>query len=203
MASDSLFRSMMRTSAPGAVIVIRFLAGGVFFIEGLKKFLFVEQWGAGRFARIGIPVPAFTGPFVGVVEVVCGVLLLLGLLTRVGAIVLLINISVAIASTKIPDPDQERVLRDGGPGADGLLHAHEPGLPGNSRGREMVAGFGIVEQAAPAARGRAGASRRVTRIAPRPNTSRTASLSSLTLPNADNGRRLWPRREPCRASRAG
>ena len=102
MESDSLFHRMMRTSAPGAVIVIRFLAGGVFFTEGVKKFLFAEQWGAGRFARIGIPWPAFTGPFVGAVEVVFGLLLLLGLLTRLGAIVLLINISVAIATTKIP-----------------------------------------------------------------------------------------------------
>jgi putative oxidoreductase len=102
MASDSLFGKMTRTSAPGAVIVIRFLAGGVFFTEGLKKFLFAEQWGAGRFARIGIPVPAFTGPFVGTVEIVCGLLLLLGLMTRLSAIVLLINISVAIATTKIP-----------------------------------------------------------------------------------------------------
>jgi uncharacterized membrane protein YphA (DoxX/SURF4 family) len=102
MENDSLFSRMMRTSAPGAVIWIRFLTGGVFFIEGLKKFLFAGQWGAGRFARIGIPLPAFTGPFVGGVEIVCGLLLLLGLLTRLGAIVLLINISVAIATTKIP-----------------------------------------------------------------------------------------------------
>ena len=92
----------MRTDAPAAVIVIRFLAGGVFLIEGAKKFLFVAQWGAGRFARIGIPGPEFTGPFVGTVEIVCGALLLLGLLTRLGAVVLLINISVAIATTKIP-----------------------------------------------------------------------------------------------------
>jgi len=93
---------MMRTSVPAAVVVIRFLAGGVFFTEGVKKFLFVEPWGAGRFARIGIPLPQFAAPFVGGVEIVCGALLLLGLLTRLGAILLLINISVAIATTKIP-----------------------------------------------------------------------------------------------------
>ncbi len=102
MENNALFGRMMRTNAPRTVIAIRFLAGGVFFIEGLKKFLFAGQWGAGRFARIGIPFPAFTGPFVGCVEVVCGLLLLLGLLTRLGALVLLINISVAIATTKIP-----------------------------------------------------------------------------------------------------
>jgi len=90
------------TSAPAATVLIRFLAGGVFFVEGLKKFLFAAQWGAGRFAKIGIPFPELTGPFVGVVEIVCGALLLLGLLTRLGALLLLIDISVAIATTKVP-----------------------------------------------------------------------------------------------------
>jgi uncharacterized membrane protein YphA (DoxX/SURF4 family) len=78
------------------------MVGGVFFLEGIKKFLFVEQWGAGRFARIGIPAPAFTGPFVGVVEIICGLLTIAGLLTRVASIPLLIDIGVAIATTKIP-----------------------------------------------------------------------------------------------------
>jgi uncharacterized membrane protein YphA (DoxX/SURF4 family) len=98
----SMAARLLRSEAPAAAIVIRFLAGGVFFIEGIKKFLFVEQWGAGRFTRIGIPFPGFTAPFVGTVEIVCGLLLLFGLLTRFGAILLLINISVAIATTKIP-----------------------------------------------------------------------------------------------------
>ncbi len=90
------------TNAPAATLLIRFLAGGVFFLEGVKKFLFAAQWGTGRFAKIGIPLPEFTGPFVGVVEIVWGLLLLLGLLTRLGAILLLIDISVAIATTKVP-----------------------------------------------------------------------------------------------------
>jgi uncharacterized membrane protein YphA (DoxX/SURF4 family) len=76
--------------------------GGVFLAEGIQKFLYPEALGAGRFARIGIPMPDIMGPFVGVVEIVCGVLLLLGLLTRLAAIPLLINISVAILSTKVP-----------------------------------------------------------------------------------------------------
>jgi len=42
------------------------------------------------------------GPFVGVVETVCGTLILLGLLTRMAAIPLIINMLVAILSTKIP-----------------------------------------------------------------------------------------------------
>ncbi|MCE5276487.1 MAG: DoxX family protein [Planctomycetaceae bacterium] len=95
-------RKLLQTRAQAAVLVIRLLAGGVFFAEGLKKFLFVDQWGAGRFAHIGIPFPQVMGPFVGVVEVVCGLLLLIGLLVRPCALLLLINITVAIATTKIP-----------------------------------------------------------------------------------------------------
>jgi putative oxidoreductase len=92
----------LRGHAPAAVILIRFLAGGVFFAEGVKKFLFPAQWGAGRFTHIGIPWPETLGPFVGGVEVVCGMLLIWGLFTRLASIPLLIDISVAILTTKIP-----------------------------------------------------------------------------------------------------
>jgi uncharacterized membrane protein YphA (DoxX/SURF4 family) len=98
----SVLARLVRTQAPAAVLVIRLLAGGVFFAEGIKKFLFAEQWGAGRFAHLGIPWPHFTGPFVGGVEIVAGLLLIFGLLTRPAALALLINIAVAIATTKVP-----------------------------------------------------------------------------------------------------
>ena len=95
-------QQIMAAGGPRAILFIRLMVGGVFFLEGIKKFLFTEQWGAGRFARIGIPAPGILGPFVGVVEIVCGFLILIGLLTRVASIPLIVNISVAIASTKIP-----------------------------------------------------------------------------------------------------
>ena len=98
----NFFGKLLRTNVPSAVLVVRFLVGGVFLLEGMKKFLFVEQWGAGRFARIGIPSPQILGPFVGTVEIVCGLLLLAGLLTRIASIFLIVDISVATASTKIP-----------------------------------------------------------------------------------------------------
>jgi uncharacterized membrane protein YphA (DoxX/SURF4 family) len=71
-------------------------------VECDEKFLVPDALGAGRFARIGIPAPEFFGPFVGVVETACGGLVLLGLGTRLAAVPLLINISVAILSTKVP-----------------------------------------------------------------------------------------------------
>ena len=88
--------------ASSAILAIRLMAGGVFFLEGIKKFLFVEQWGAGRFTRIGIPAPHLMGPFVGAVEIVCGLLVLIGLRTSLAAIPLLAVICTAIATTKIP-----------------------------------------------------------------------------------------------------
>jgi putative oxidoreductase len=91
-----------RSSAPAAVILIRVMVGWVFLSEGIQKFLFPAALGAGRFAKIGIPDPQFFGPFVGVVEVVCGTLLITGLLTRLASIPLLIDILVAIATTKVP-----------------------------------------------------------------------------------------------------
>ncbi len=85
-----------------ANLVVRLLVGLVFLPEGVKKFIFPEQWGAGRFARIGIPAPAAMAYFVGAVEIVCGTLLLVGLLTRLATLPLLVDILVAIATTKIP-----------------------------------------------------------------------------------------------------
>lgn len=98
----TLYRKLAATRAPAAVILIRILVGWVFLSEGIQKFLDPAGLGAGRFEKIGIPATDFFGPFVGVCEIVGGALLLIGLLTRLAAIVLLINISVAIISTKIP-----------------------------------------------------------------------------------------------------
>jgi len=100
----SLLRSggedLQRT--PAAQLLVRVMVGSVFLAEGIQKFLFADALGAGRFAKIGIPAPEIMGPFVGIVEVVCGALLIAGLLTRLAAVPLAIDILVAIATTKIP-----------------------------------------------------------------------------------------------------
>lgn len=97
-----MLAKLTRTSAPAAVILVRLAVGWIFLSEGLQKFLYPDLLGAGRFARIGIPAPHLLGPFVGGVEVVCGALVLVGLFTRVASLLLLVTISVAILSTKIP-----------------------------------------------------------------------------------------------------
>jgi len=93
---------LLKTNAPHATILIRLLVGAVFLSEGIQKFLFPAALGVGRFVKIGIPAPQFFAPLVGVVEIVCGTLLIIGFITRLAAIPLLIDISVAIATTKIP-----------------------------------------------------------------------------------------------------
>ncbi len=93
---------LLETTAPPSVILIRIMVGAVFLSEGIQKFLYPSDLGAGRFAKIGIPAPEMMGPFVGGVEVVCGTLVLLGLLTRLAVIPLIITMCVAILSTKIP-----------------------------------------------------------------------------------------------------
>ena len=82
--------------------IVRVLVGVVFLSEGIQKFLFPAALGVGRFERIGIPIPHVTAPFVGIVEIGCGALLAVGFLTRLAAVLLLIDIVVAIATTKIP-----------------------------------------------------------------------------------------------------
>ena len=93
---------ILSTNAPSSIILVRFLIALVFAGEGIQKFLFPQALGTGRFIKIGIPAPEIMAPFVGVVEIAGGLLILFGLFTRFAAIALTINISVAIITTKIP-----------------------------------------------------------------------------------------------------
>jgi len=95
--------SPLATSAPGWSILIRLLVGLVVFLpEGIQKLTFPDLLGAGRFAHIGIPYPDLMGSFVGLVEIVCGALIIVGLFTRLAAIPLMVIMLVAIVSTKAP-----------------------------------------------------------------------------------------------------
>lgn len=97
---------MNRLLAPAlyakSVVLIRLSVGLIFFTQGILKYL-DPRMGVLRFARIGFPHPAFTAHFVGAFEIVCGLLVLIGLLTRPAGAVLLIVILTAISTTKIPE----------------------------------------------------------------------------------------------------
>jgi len=105
--------SINRTNAPAPVALIRFAVGLVFLTEGPLKFLYPDKLGTGRFLKIGIPVAQFMGPFVGGIEIVCGGFLILGLLTRLAAIPLIIDISTAISGLLMPIRDQSNTVRKG------------------------------------------------------------------------------------------
>jgi putative oxidoreductase len=99
---------IMSTHITAAVILIRVMVGAVFVSEGIQKFLYPAEVGAGRFARIGIPSPEIVAPVVGSFEIACGALVLFGLATRVAVIPLIVIMLTAIATTKVP------ILRDQG-----------------------------------------------------------------------------------------
>ena len=85
-----------------SIILIRLAVGLIFLTQGILKYI-DPNMGVLRFTKIGFPHPYFTAHFVGTFEIVCGLFVLLGLWTRLAAIPLLIVISTAIATTKIPE----------------------------------------------------------------------------------------------------
>jgi putative oxidoreductase len=90
------------THAPAGTFLIRLAVGLIFFTQGILKYT-DPNMGVARFTRIGFPHPYLTAHFVGIFEIVCGLLVLIGLWTRLSAIPLLIVITTAIATTKIPE----------------------------------------------------------------------------------------------------
>lgn len=95
-----MVNKIIQTDNAKTTVLIRLMVGAVFLSEGIQKFLFPDVLGAGRFAKIGLPSPEFLGSFVGTFEIVCGVLILIGLITRLASIPLIIIMLVAIATTK-------------------------------------------------------------------------------------------------------
>jgi putative oxidoreductase len=85
---------------PRSTVLIRCMAGGVFLSEGILKFVYANQ-GVGRFTKLGFPAPEQTADFVTLLEIVGGALLIAGLLTRLIAIPFVIEMIVAMLSTKV------------------------------------------------------------------------------------------------------
>jgi putative oxidoreductase len=95
-----MLRRVIHTDNDKQTIIIRFLVGCVFLSEGIQKILFAKTLGSGRFETIGLPAPEILGPFVAMVEICGGFLLLIGLCTRLVSVPLIVVILVAIATTK-------------------------------------------------------------------------------------------------------
>jgi putative oxidoreductase len=87
---------------PRSLLLVRIAVGLIFLTQGILKYI-DPNMGVMRFSRIGFPHPYFTAHFVGAFEVLCGFLVILGLWTRLASIPLLIVITTAIATTKVPE----------------------------------------------------------------------------------------------------
>lgn len=83
-------------------LIPRLIVGLVFLSEGIQKFLFPDLVGAGRFTKIGFENAEFLATFVATFEIICGIMLLLGLITRLSSLPLLFIMATAIVTTKIP-----------------------------------------------------------------------------------------------------
>ena len=97
-----LSSSIFNTDNNNSAILIRLTVGLIFLTEGIQKYLFPELLGTGRFTTIGFSNPAFWAYFTGTFEIICGTLIILGLITRVASIPLIIIMITAFISTKIP-----------------------------------------------------------------------------------------------------
>jgi uncharacterized membrane protein YphA (DoxX/SURF4 family) len=84
-------------------LLCRLAVGLIFLSEGLQKYLFPSTLGTGRFEEIGFSHPSFWAYFTGTFEIGCGILILIGLLTRLAAIPLLIIMIVSFITTKYPE----------------------------------------------------------------------------------------------------
>jgi uncharacterized membrane protein YphA (DoxX/SURF4 family) len=98
----SFFHSLFKEHTNGhpANIIIRIIVGTVFLSEGLIKFLFANQ-GIGRFTKIGLPYPEHMANFIGGLEIIGGICIILGLFTRFFSLIFIIQMIVAILSTKV------------------------------------------------------------------------------------------------------
>jgi putative oxidoreductase len=94
--------SFSQPRGPASILLIRLAVGLIFLTQGILKYI-DPNMGVVRFTRIGFPHPYFTAHFVASFEIVCGICVLLGLWTRVAAVPLLVVITTAIATTKVPE----------------------------------------------------------------------------------------------------
>ncbi|MDP7732977.1 DoxX family protein [Mycobacterium sp. TY813] len=81
---------------------MRLYVGLIFACEGILKFLRPESLGPGRFDKAGIPASALLANLDGILEISCGILLLVGLVTRLAAVPMIVNMAGALLITKAP-----------------------------------------------------------------------------------------------------
>ena len=93
---------MTSVKASGAIVLIRFYVGLIFVGEGVLKFLRPDALGPGRFIKSGIPAGEFFAYLDGAFEIGCGLLILVGLFTRLATIPMIVDMIGALTITKVP-----------------------------------------------------------------------------------------------------
>jgi putative oxidoreductase len=83
-------------------LAARFAVGWIFVESGWGKLHNLEKV-TDFFRSLGIPAPQIQAPFAAGTELVCGALILIGLLTRLASIPLIVVMTVAIATAKKDD----------------------------------------------------------------------------------------------------
>lgn len=95
------WRSILRTDAPAAVMLVRLAVGFTFMVAGSSKLRDLSST-SGFFEGIGFPAPAELAAMVGTFELLGGLLVLVGLFTRIAVLPLIAIMVMAILSTKVP-----------------------------------------------------------------------------------------------------
>lgn len=95
------WNNFIKTDTDRATILIRFIVGYVFIMEGIQKFVYSDTIGVGRFIKIGIPYAEIMAPLVGVFEIIFGSFILVGFVTRIAAIPQIIIMLTALTTTKL------------------------------------------------------------------------------------------------------
>jgi len=99
---NDLKKQILGTIDDNKIIIARVIVGMIFISEGLQKYLIVTMWGPAFFEKIGFDYPMFWAYFTGAFEILCGMLILVGFLTRLASIPLLIIMITALVTTKLP-----------------------------------------------------------------------------------------------------
>ncbi len=83
-------------------LLLRIGVGLTFFFSGLGKVLGGTEQVAGFFGSLGIPLAGLMGPFVAYLELLGGLALILGLFTRVFAVLFIGVMLVALITVNLP-----------------------------------------------------------------------------------------------------
>lgn len=103
MKTPAIIKSrILKTENDNKLIFIRIITGLIFISEGIQKYLIVSMLGTSYFQEIGFGHPMFWAYFAGAFEILCGIMILIGLFTRLASIPLMVIMITAFFTTKLP-----------------------------------------------------------------------------------------------------